>query len=45
MDCRDGKDAVTGKNTPYAGQQFKGMVVATIHNGVISYKDDSIRII
>ncbi|MBN1375108.1 MAG: dihydroorotase [Dehalococcoidia bacterium] len=33
-----------GKNTPYAGQQFKGLVAATIHNGVISYKDNSIRI-
>jgi len=33
-----------GKNTPYSGQQFKGMVVATIHRGAIAYKDNSIRI-
>ncbi|MCX6006628.1 MAG: dihydroorotase [Chloroflexi bacterium] len=33
-----------GKNTPYSGQQFKGMVVATIHRGAIAYKDNSLRI-
>ena len=33
-----------GKNTPYSGQHFKGMVVATIHRGAIAYKDNSIRI-
>ena len=32
-----------GKNTPYAGQQFKGLVAATIHDGIIVYKDNSIR--
>jgi dihydroorotase len=32
-----------GKNTPYGKQQFKGMVVATIHHGAIAYKDKSIR--
>ena len=33
-----------GKNTPYSGQHFKGMVVATIHGGAIAYKDNSVRI-
>jgi dihydroorotase len=33
-----------GKNTPYSGQHFKGMVVATIHRGAIAYKDNSVRI-
>jgi dihydroorotase len=33
-----------GKNTPYVGQQFKGIVTATIHQGEIAYKDNSMRI-
>lgn len=33
-----------GKNTPYAKQRFKGMVVATIYHGSITYQDDAVGI-
>ncbi|MGA2367306.1 MAG: dihydroorotase [Dehalococcoidia bacterium] len=33
-----------GKNTPFKGQQFKGMVAGTIHAGEIAYIDKSVRI-
>jgi dihydroorotase len=33
-----------GKNTPYNGQVFKGMIVATIHHGTVVYKKDDLRI-
>jgi dihydroorotase len=33
-----------GKNTPYEGRRFNGMVVATIHRGRVAYKDNSLRI-
>ncbi len=33
-----------GKNTPWDGQQLKGMVMATFHCGEIAYQDNSIRI-
>ncbi|MHB8084939.1 MAG: dihydroorotase [Dehalococcoidia bacterium] len=33
-----------GKNTPFKGQKFKGMVVGTIHAGEIAYIDKSVRI-
>lgn len=33
-----------GKNTPWDGQQLKGMVIATFHCGEIAYQDKSIRI-
>lgn len=33
-----------GKNTPFKGQQFKGMVVGTIHAGEMAYIDKSVRI-
>jgi dihydroorotase len=33
-----------GKNTPLEGYKFKGKVVATIVDGRIVYKDDSVRV-
>jgi len=33
-----------GKNTPFKGQQFKGMVAGTIHAGEIAYMNKSVRI-
>jgi dihydroorotase len=33
-----------GKNNPFKGQQFKGMVAGTIHAGEIAYIDKSVRI-
>jgi len=34
--------ASKGKNTPYDGYKFKGKVMATIVDGEIVYKDDSL---
>jgi dihydroorotase len=36
--------ASKGKNTPLAGKTLRGKVMATIYNGAIVYKDDSIKI-
>jgi dihydroorotase len=33
-----------GRNTPLAGSRLKGRVVATISQGKLVYKDDSLRI-
>ena len=41
----DTKDfASKGKNTPLAGSRFKGKVMATISQGKLVYKDDSVRV-
>jgi len=41
----DTKDfASKGKNTPLAGSRLKGKVMATISQGKLVYKDDSVRI-
>ncbi len=41
----DTKDfASKGKNTPLAGSRLKGKVIATISQGKLVYKDDSVRI-
>ncbi|UCE98156.1 MAG: dihydroorotase [Dehalococcoidia bacterium] len=32
-----------GKNNPLNGEKFKGKVMATIHNGKFTYRDDSIK--
>ena len=34
--------ASKGKNTPYDGDKFKGKIMATIVNGRIAYRDDSL---
>jgi len=36
--------ASKGKNTPLAGSMLKGKVMATIYNGKLVYKDDSIKL-
>jgi dihydroorotase len=36
--------ASKGKNTPLAGERLKGKVMATISQGKLVYKDDSITI-
>jgi len=36
--------ASKGKNTPYDGYKFKGKVMATITNGKMVYRDDSIKV-
>lgn len=36
--------ASRGKNTPLAGSMLKGKVMATIYNGKLVYKDDSITV-
>jgi len=33
-----------GRNTPFAGCRLKGMVVATVGNGQLSWRDKSLRI-
>jgi dihydroorotase len=41
----DTKDfASKGKNTPLAGERLKGKVMATIYQGKLVYKDDSIKL-
>jgi len=41
----DTKDfASKGKNTPLAGERLKGKVMATIYQGELAYKDDSITV-
>ena len=36
--------ASKGKNTPLAGSRLKGKVMATISQGKLAYKDDSVRV-
>jgi dihydroorotase len=36
--------ASKGRNTPLAGERLKGKVIATIHQGNLTYKDDSIKV-
>jgi dihydroorotase len=36
--------ASKGKNTPLAGERLKGKVMATIYQGKVAYKDDSITV-
>jgi len=36
--------ASKGKNTPLAGEELKGRVMATIYQGKLVYKDDSIKV-
>ena len=36
--------ASKGKNTPLAGSVLKGRVMATIYQGKLVYKDDSVKI-
>jgi dihydroorotase len=38
------KFASKGRNTPLAGKTLKGKVMATIFNGKLVYKDDSVKI-
>lgn len=33
-----------GRNTPWDGQNLKGMIMATLHRGEFAYKDNSLRI-
>jgi len=41
----DTKDfASKGRNTPLAGERLKGKVIATIFQGNLAYKDDSIKV-
>jgi len=41
----DTKDfASKGRNTPLAGERFRGKVMATIYQGNLAYKDDNIKI-
>ncbi|GAG50553.1 unnamed protein product, partial [marine sediment metagenome] len=36
--------ASKGKNTPLAGSRLKGKVMATISQGKLVYKDDSVKL-